>query len=156
MISTNYCRILVIHGTARNVSHHDCGLCLQSVKNTDPAIECDTCKLWIHNRCAVVTPEEYLMVQATNCAWSCPKCDADNLSSSFSSLSTDFETRNQFEVLSDNYKPTKINKPTVNKNKIIIVSMNINSIRGKKTRVTVIPSHHGSRCSCNSGNQIRQ
>ena len=78
-----------------------CGICTKNVTKSDPAIECDSCELWIHNTCAVVSPEEYMIVQATNCTWSCPKCDSDTLSSSFSSSSSNLETRNQFEVLSD-------------------------------------------------------
>ncbi|KAH3781695.1 hypothetical protein DPMN_159597 [Dreissena polymorpha] len=60
------------------------------------AIECDSCRPWIHTSCAVVSSEDYMIVQATNCTWSCPKCDSDKISSSFSSVLSELENRNQF------------------------------------------------------------
>ncbi|CAC5382782.1 unnamed protein product [Mytilus coruscus] len=66
-----------------------CGICTLNILNSDPAIECDKCKLWIHNTCVIVSDAEYKVVQATNCTWICPSCHDTNLSTSFSSVASE-------------------------------------------------------------------
>ena len=60
-----------------------CGICLKGVRGDDPAIECDSCKKWIHNRCSLVDDSHYDHIQATNCIWICPNCDNGNLSNTW-------------------------------------------------------------------------
>ncbi|CAC5395570.1 unnamed protein product [Mytilus coruscus] len=36
-----------------------CGICSGNIHNCDPAIECDRCKTWIHNSCAIVSNDKY-------------------------------------------------------------------------------------------------
>lgn len=111
-----------------------CGIYKEGVYHTDPAIECDKCKTWFHNRCSLISDSEYLVIQAANCTWLCPECGESNLSSSFSSLTSDIEIRNQFECLSDSAKSNSTVKmpKTVKFQKLTFVSININEICGKK------------------------
>ncbi|CAC5392724.1 unnamed protein product [Mytilus coruscus] len=115
-----------------------CGICSDNIHNCDPAIKCDICKTWIHNSCAVVSNDEYKNIQATNCTWICPLCDETNLSTSYSSTSSGIETNNTFDTLTNNKETLSSSKCTSDKSrniftsKIRMVSININSLRGKK------------------------
>ncbi|CAC5392706.1 unnamed protein product [Mytilus coruscus] len=79
-----------------------CGICSGNIHKCDPAIECDSCKTWIYNSCAIVSNDEYKNIQATNCTWICPLCDEKNLSTSYSSTSSGIETNNIFDTLTNN------------------------------------------------------
>ncbi|CAG2224652.1 E3.1.11.2 [Mytilus edulis] len=108
-----------------------CGICSGNIHNCDPAIECDRCKTWIHNSCAIVSNDEYKNIQATNCTWICPLCDETNLSTSYSSTSSGIEINNIFDTLRNN-KETHTCSRHIYTSKITMVSININGLRGKK------------------------
>ncbi|CAG2218688.1 SIAE [Mytilus edulis] len=108
-----------------------CGICSGNIHNCDPAIECDRCKTWIHNSCAIVSNDEYKNIQATNCTWICPLCDETNLSTSYSSTSSGIEINNIFDTLRNN-KETHTCSRHMYTSKITMVSININGLRGKK------------------------
>ena len=76
------------------------------------------------------------IIQNSNCSWICPKCDF--FSDSFFSDQLNLEEQNRFAPLSnDSSCGTKTCESGTNKNKCIsgleFSSININSIRGKKT-----------------------
>ena len=134
-----------------------CGICSENVHNWDPAIECEKCLSWFHNSCSHVTSPEYKKIQTTNCVWICPNCENSNFSTSFSSTSSSsIVDENPFEVL-DPQPSRKNNKPKICKpNTLKFVSININGIRGKKTRPSRVFVFRKSRCSGTTGNQNRQ
>lgn len=78
-----------------------------------------------------IDEEQYKTIQSTNCTWLCPKCDTTN-TSSFRNSETSIANDNRFEFLSDSYVEKKTIPKTTRANSIDIVSININSIRGKR------------------------
>ena len=44
-----------------------CGICSGNIYNSDPAVECDKCKSWIHNKCSLLPSEQYIAMQQTHC-----------------------------------------------------------------------------------------
>ena len=116
----------------------DCGLCSGAVLNSHKAVQCDKCEMWVHNKCSLVSDNQYENIQNSNCSWICPKCDFFNFSDSFFSDQLNLEEQNRFVPLSnDSSCGTKTCESGTNKNKFIsglkFSSININSIRGKKT-----------------------
>ncbi|CAC5356462.1 unnamed protein product [Mytilus coruscus] len=115
-----------------------CGIRSGNIHNCDPAIECDICKTWIHNSCAIVSNDEYKNTQATNCTWICPLCDEKNLSTSYSNTSSGIETNNTFDIRKHNKETLSSSKCTSDKSrhiytsKVRMVSININGLRWKK------------------------
>jgi exonuclease III len=120
----------------------NCGMCDRKVRNKDPAIQCDKCNLWIHNSCSLVMDQEYKTLQNTDCIWICPRCDSANLSDTLLNTSLDIENRNRFESLrvenntqdvgiTKEKNKTKTTKKVNYSAKIKIVTININSLRGK-------------------------
>ena len=71
----------------------------------------------------------------TNCTWICPKCEFFNFSDSFFGKQMNLETENRFVPLTkektDRSSPCGTNKSTFISG-LKFISMNINSIRGKK------------------------
>ena len=91
--------------------------------------------MWIHNKCSIITESEFDSVENTSCTWICPKCDFLNFSDSFFADLLNLENENRFDPLA-NGSGTKASQTGSDKNKFItglkFVSININSIRGKK------------------------
>jgi hypothetical protein len=115
-----------------------CYLCNKQVKPNDPAVQCDNCNNWIHNKCSGIKSEEYKELQTSSATWICPTCDAMNFSDSFFENSNSIQTANKFEALNDqknNIKPSIVppnNNHRLTHSKIKLMSININGIRGKK------------------------
>ena len=113
----------------------DCGLCSGAVLKGHKAVQCDSCDMWIHNECSFITETQHETVSNTNCTWICPKCEFSNFSDSFYGEQVNLEIENRFVPLT---KEKKDRSPPcgTNKNTFIsglkFISMNINSIRGKK------------------------
>ena len=61
----------------------ECGLCSGAVLNDHTEVQCDKCKMWVHNDCSFVTDFEYKTMQNLSCTWICPKCEFFNFSDSF-------------------------------------------------------------------------
>ena len=124
----------------------DCGLCSGAVLNSHKAVQCDKCEMWVHNKCSLVSDNQYENIQNSNCSWICPKCDF-NFSDSFFSDQLNLEEQNRIAPLSnDSSCGTKTCGPGTNKNKFIsglkFSSININSIRGKKLELLAFLDLH--------------
>ena len=91
--------------------------------------------MWIHNECSFITETQHETVSNTNCTWICPKCEFFNFSDSFFGEHMNLETENRFVPLTkekkDRSSPCGTNKSTFISG-LKFISMNINSIRGKK------------------------
>ena len=87
----------------------------------------------------------YENVQNSNCSWICAKCDFFNFSDSFFDDQLNLENQNRFDPLTKE-KKTKSSSNGTNKNNFVIglkfISMNINSIRGKKLELLAFLDFH--------------
>ena len=118
---------------------YPCGVCSAAVKSSDPAVCCDQCGMWLHNRCSGLSPHMYELMKHTSGTWICPSCGMPSFSSSLFSASID--TSNSFNVLETDVlpKPQHSSTPSkvtshntgVDRNKIKVISVNVNSLRGK-------------------------
>ena len=94
--------------------------------------------MWIHNECSFIAET----VNNTNCSLICPKCEFFNCSDSFLDEQVNLETNNRFVPLTkekkDRSSPCGINKSSFI-NRLKFISMDINSIRGKKTGIAGFP-----------------
>ena len=101
--------------------------------------------MWIHNECLLITESEFDSVENTSCTWICQKCDFFNFSDSFFADQLNLENRNRFNPLT-NASGTKAPQTGLDKNKFIsglkFVSININSIRGKKLELLAFLDFH--------------
>ena len=84
-------------------------------------------------------------VENTNCTWICPKCDFFNFSDSFFTDQLNLENENRFDPWAYG-SGTKASQTGSDKNKFItglkFVSININSIRGKKLELLAFLDFH--------------
>ena len=91
--------------------------------------------MWIHNECSFIGETQCETVNNTNCTWICPKCEFFNFSDSFFGEQVNLETENRFVPLTkekkDRSSPCGTNKSSFISG-LKFISMNINSIRGKK------------------------
>ena len=37
-----------------------CGLSSENIFNSDPAVECDSCKSWVHTKCSLLPEDQYI------------------------------------------------------------------------------------------------
>ena len=123
----------------------DCGLCSGAVLKGHKAIQCDNCDMWIHNECSLIAETQYETVNNTNCTWICPKCEFFNFSDSFFGEQVNVETENRFvpltKVKKDRSSPCGTNKSSFISG-LKFISMNINSIRGKKLELLAFLDFH--------------
>ena len=110
-----------------------------AVLNCHKAVQCDGCELWIHNECSFISEDDYENVLTTRCTWICSKCDFFNFSDSFFDDQLNLMTQNRFDPLSKDKNvrlSSNSSKETNSSNKTLgglnLISININSIRGKK------------------------
>ena len=122
----------------------DCGLCSGAVLKGHKAVRCDSCDMWIHNECSFIAETQYEIVNNTNCTWICPKCEFFNFSDSFFGEQVNLETENRFVPLTKE-KKNRSSPCGTNKSSFIsglkFISMNINSIRGKKLELLAFLDH---------------
>ena len=123
----------------------DCGLCSGAVLKGHKAVQCDNCDMWIHNECSFIAETQYETVNNTNCTWICPKCEFFNFSDSFFGEQVNVETENRFvpltKVKKDRSSPCGTNKSSFISG-LKFISMNINSIRGKKLELLAFLDLH--------------
>ena len=123
----------------------DCGLCSGAVLKGHKAVRCDSCDMWIHNECSFIAETQYEIVNNTNCTWICPKCEFFNFSDSFFGEQVNLETENRFVPLTkekkDRSSPCGTNKSSFISG-LKFISMNINSIRGKKLELLAFLDFH--------------
>ena len=127
-----------------------CGMCSRAVKNTDPAVCCDHCDMWIHNKCSGLSSHIYESMKDSSGVWICPSCGLPSFASSLFDSSSSTTTYNSFSALdhssvriSDTTGPASVstpyrsvhrtNSPTLHQ--IKVVSTNINSLRGKSLQI---------------------
>ena len=95
--------------------------------------------MWIHNECSFISETQSETVKNTNCTWICPKCEIFNFFDSFFGEQVNLETENRFVPLTkDRPSPCGTNKISFISG-LKCISMNINSIRGKKTGIAGFP-----------------
>ena len=113
----------------------DCGLCSGAVLSVHKAVQCDGCEMWIHKECSFITEAEYENVLKSGCTWICPKCEFFNFSDSFFVDQLNLMNRNRFDPLTkgknDGISSNRTNQ-TNSLGGLKFISLNINSIRGKK------------------------
>ena len=101
--------------------------------------------MWIHNECSFITESEFDSVTNTNYTWICPKCDFFNFSDSFFADQLYLENQNRYDPLAKD-SGTKAPQSGSDKDKFIsglkFVSININSIRGKKLELLAFLDFH--------------
>ena len=104
--------------------------------------------MWIHNECLFIAETQYETVNNSNCTWICPKCEFFNFSDSFFGEQVNLETENRFVPLTKEKKDRWSSPCGTNKNSFIsglkFISMNINSIRGKKLELLAFLDFHQS------------
>ncbi len=83
-------------GTRKDIWRKDCTLCVQCFglwekkhycpickvvwrkeDNDEKAVECDTCKKWVHPACGGIDDAKYQAMQDEEEPWNCPKCCGD-------------------------------------------------------------------------------
>ena len=125
----------------------DCGLCSGTVLKGHKAVRCDCCDMWIHNECSFIAETQCETVANTNCTWICPKCEFFNFSDSLLGEQVNLETENRFVPLTKEKKDRPSSCGT-NKSSFFsglkFISMNINSIRGKKLELLAFLQFHQS------------
>ena len=113
------------------------GLCSGAVLKGHKAVQCDSCDMWIHNVCSFIAETQYETVNNRNCTWIYPKCEFFNFSDSFFGEQVNLENENMFVPLTkekkDGASPCGTNKSSFISG-LKFISMNINSIRGKKKK----------------------
>ena len=101
--------------------------------------------MWIHNECSFIAETQYEIVNNTNCTWICPKCEFFNFSDSFFGVQVNLETENRFVPLTKE-KKDRSSLCGTSKSSFIsglkFISMNINSIRGKKLELLAFLDLH--------------
>ena len=95
--------------------------------------------MWIHNECSFIAKTQYETVNNTNCTLICPKSD------SFFGEQINLETENRFVPLTkekkDRSSPCGTNKSSFISG-LKFISMNINSIWGKKLELLAFLDYH--------------
>ena len=76
-----------------------CGMCSRAVKNTDPAVCCDHCDMWIHNKCSGLSSHIYESMKDSSGVWICPSCGLPSFASSLFDSSSSTTTYNSFSAL---------------------------------------------------------
>ena len=137
----------------------DCGLCSGAVLKGHKVVQCDSCDMWIHNEWSFIAETQYETVSNTNCTWICPKYEFFNFSDSFFGEQVNLEAENRYVPLIKEKKDMSSPYGT-NKSSFIsglkFISMNINSIRGKKIGIAGFPWRSSATCCSYPRNQNRQ
>ena len=96
-------------------------------------------------RCSFIAETQHETVNNTKCTWICPKCELFNFSESFFGEQVNLETETRFVPLTNENKD-RSSPHSINKNSFIsglkFISMNINSIRGKKLELLAFLDFH--------------
>ena len=116
-----------------------CGICSAAVKQRDPAICCDQCGNWIHNRCSGLSAHIYDQMKDTNGVRICPSCGMPSFSSSLFGSSCIISTAfGSSCIISTAFAPTRASTLTKSKNlkyknpeNIKVLCINANRLCGK-------------------------
>lgn len=126
---------------------YPCKICSKAVKNNDSAMRCDNCEIWVHNLCSGISTHTYETMKNSSCTWICPACGLPSFSSSLFEDNSILSSSNRYSSLenlssTDNTFQLPVNASTPNKVKyncnkpLKIISVNINSLRGKSVQMT--------------------
>ena len=115
----------------------DCGLCSGAVLYGHKAVQCDKCEMWIHNECSLITESEFESVINTNCTWFVQNVTILTFRTHFFADQLNLENQNRFDPLA---KSSGTKAPQTGSDKH--VSININSIRGKKLELLAFLDLH--------------
>ena len=80
---------------------YPCQVCHLACKWGQQAVRCDTCYLWYHKDCMLMTTEEYDNLNRTEASWICWACGTPNFSLSILRGDVDFTHTNSFQPLSN-------------------------------------------------------
>lgn len=157
-----WCSLLLLSGDVEQnpgprVPKYPCGTCHKAVKAKDPAVCCDQCNKWVHNKCSGLSADAYACLQNSDCIWICPNCGIPNFSNSFfdsetSSLDSSVESNNRFSPLANrdpyedqntfnipnrsNLRSTSRSNHENSKKPLRFASVNINSLKSKSLEMT--------------------
>ena len=53
---------------------HPCKICINDVKDNDPAVLCDLCEKWVHTACIGIQETQYESLKRRHLPWYCPYC----------------------------------------------------------------------------------
>ena len=79
---------------------YPCGVCDIPVLDSDKAIDCDECGMWLHINCIGITNKEYKALHNKSFQWICFGCSTPNFSGSFFDDSV-VDLSNSFSSLDD-------------------------------------------------------
>ena len=63
-------------------SKHPCKICINEVKDNDPAVLCDLCEKWLHTACIGIEETQYENLKRSLLPWYCSHCITEFPSSS--------------------------------------------------------------------------
>ena len=114
---------------------YPCNICAKSVRNNQPAVQCDDCFVWTHVRCIGFGDSTYQHLQHNSYYWFCASCGIPNYSASLGDL-TSFESENSFNVLENTSSPgkpklssTPLKHKHIKSKSISCLSLNCNSLK---------------------------
>ena len=55
-----------------------CGICQYPVTWSQEGVACDSCELWHHKSCISLCSDDFQLLERSNVAWKCCKCDSIN------------------------------------------------------------------------------
>ena len=80
-----------------------CGICQYPVTWSQEGVACDGCELWHHKSCISLCSDDFQLLERSNVAWKCCKCDSINCDT-FTFHSFELQTSNSFYLLT--FEPT--------------------------------------------------
>ena len=75
-----------------------CGICQYPVTWSQEGVACDGCELWHHKSCISLCSDDFQLLERSNVAWKCCKCDSINCDT-FTFHSFELQTSNSFYPL---------------------------------------------------------
>ena len=75
-----------------------CGICQYPVTWSQEGVACDGCELWHHKSCLSLCSDDFQLLECSNVAWKCCKCDSINCDT-FTFHSFELQTSNSFYPL---------------------------------------------------------
>ena len=75
-----------------------CGICQYPVTWSQEGVACDGCELWHHKSCISLCSDDFQLLERSNIAWKCCKCDSINCDT-FTFHSFELQTSNSFYPL---------------------------------------------------------
>lgn len=128
------------------VEKHPCGVCHRTVGKNNHSVFCDSCELWVHRKCGLLTVKAYKnLCKMDHFDWTCPTCLAATL---YGDSTTTTQTTSQSSDEED--PPSPQNKPNMNQIKVMTVNCNSLVSTSKRAQLLEIIDTHcpGIICGC--------